>query len=409
MIDKFIYFPSFSAGNVAYAMQKNQTLRGGLPIRFYSQDFPDEFRHPYFLMTAGSLYKDLNIREKFGLDADGIITLGDSGGYQIATGAIKWDVSIVPKILTWLETNSTIAMNLDIPPRRKYFGKFNECLDISKSNYKYFSENQSGKIDLLNVLQGDTELTYDKWYSEVKDFDFSGWGIGGGGGSIYRLMSSLCSLFTGKEQYKERNKYLHILGTSKISDFLILSQIQKSLVDINSKIQVTTDSSTPSRAVVYGLYYYDFDLKACTFRSLHVPKEFAKNNANRVKHSINKLTNENFSLPTIIPFDRELEGQVLMDDFINWTTEGCASLVLHNFMFFNHTISTINSFVGGDPYILEQVVSPEMFLLLQSIDEMIKAYENGTTPKIIFLKYKQLYINLSNNIQPAIEFNHNFF
>jgi len=34
-------------------------------------------------------------------------------------------------------------MNLDIPPRFEYEGKFDECLQISSDNFKYFADNQS--------------------------------------------------------------------------------------------------------------------------------------------------------------------------------------------------------------------------------------------------------------------------
>ena len=67
--------------------------------------------------------------------------MGDSGGYQIASGAMKWDIKHLDRIFKWLEENTDIAMNLDIPPRLKYQGQYAECLQISKENFKYFSDN----------------------------------------------------------------------------------------------------------------------------------------------------------------------------------------------------------------------------------------------------------------------------
>ena len=56
-MNKFIYFPSFSTGGFAARLQKDYKLKNGLPIRFYSKQFPERYRHPYFLVTAGHNFK----------------------------------------------------------------------------------------------------------------------------------------------------------------------------------------------------------------------------------------------------------------------------------------------------------------------------------------------------------------
>jgi hypothetical protein len=393
---KFIFFPSFSTGNVAVAMSKKQKMRNGLEISFFSTDFPEQFRHSYYLVTAGHYYKKDNFTKDFGLyDNPEMLILGDSGGYQIATGAIKWDASLVPKIFTWLENNSHLAMNLDIPPRMMFDGKFSEALNISKQNFKYFADNQTGKTKFLNVLQGTDSNTYDVWYNEVKNFTFNGWGVGGATTSIFKMMCAIKTLLHGKEHYKSYNEYLHILGTSKVLDFFIISQLQKSLNDIGSVMQVTTDSSTPSRAVVYGLYYHDVNFKNASFSSLHIPKERAENNKAVTKNTANSISSQESLLPNLIPFDDLLEGGYTYEDLRDWTIEGYAAVVLHNFMFFKDVMHKINSYVEGHPYFLEQVLNADNFMLLKSVDEMVKAYENGTTPAKVFAKYEQLYRKLS--------------
>ncbi len=412
MNNNFIYFPSFSVGNFSNAMKVDKKLRNGLPFRFHSNEFPIEYQHPYFLVTAGHFYKkapNFTKEWSFKTETDNTLILGDSGGYQIASGAIKWDKNLQPIILKWLEHNSDIAMNLDIPPRLQYDGKFNECLEISIDNFKYFDTNRIGKTDFLNVVQGNDEHTYLKWYNSVKHFNFDGWAIGGAGGSIYRFMSGVMSIINGKEQYNDNRRWLHVLGTSKVIDFLILSQLQKSLNDINSKMRVTTDSSTPSRAVVYGLYYFDVDYKNCNFRSLHIPKERAKNNKNVSKHTVNSMVDEHL-LPNICKFDSLLNGGYTFDDLKDWTIEGYGAVILHNFMFFKETIDKINEFINSHPYFLEQIVNTDTFLLLKSIDEMVKAYENGTTPEKVFAKYKNLYTKLSSKeVVSTGNVVHNFF
>lgn len=406
----FIYFPSFSVGNVSHAMAKGLKMRNDLEMRFYSETFPKEFRHPYFLVTAGHFYKKPNFINEWGFtDNKDNLLLGDSGGFQIASGAIKWDKSLPKIMMEWLENNSHIAMNLDIPPRLQYDGKFNECLELSKKNFEYFDKNRKGKTKFLNVLQGNNEITYSKWYEEVKGFEFDGWGIGGCGGSLYRFMSGIMALMQGKEQYNKNRKYLHILGTSKVIDFFILSQLQKSLNDIGSEMRVTTDSSTPSRAVVYGLYYHDVNFKNATFGSLHIPKERAENNKEVSKHTDSSLRRSESLLPNLIPFDNLLENGYTYEDLRDWTIEGYAAVVLHNFMFFKDVMHKINSYVEGHLYFLEQVTNSDTFLLLRAVDEMVKAYENGTTPQKIFDKYKNHFVKLSTMDTGKTTVKHEFF
>ena len=167
-----IYFPSFSSGLGGYYINKAK-FRDELDYRFFSDEFPEEFRYKNFLITAGHLYKKPNARADMGLEDTFVI--GDSGGFQIATGALEWNKDIRSKIFNWLENNSDIAVNLDIPPRSTYEGKFNECLDISYDNFKWFNENQSGKTKFLGVIQGYNQFDqYETWYHKVKGFDFNG-------------------------------------------------------------------------------------------------------------------------------------------------------------------------------------------------------------------------------------------
>lgn len=409
----FIYFPSFSVGNYSNAMRTDTKLKDGLPFRFFSPEFPEEFRHPYFLVTAGHFYKKKpNFAQEWGFndypDTPSVL-MGDSGGFQIASGAIKWDKEIRPDILKWLELNSNVAMNLDIPPRLRYDGQFDTCLKISLDNFKYFDQNRTGQTEFLNVLQGNDEVTYTKWYNTVKEIQFDGWGVGGCGGSLYRFMAGICALMQGKEQYNKNMKWLHILGTSKVIDFLILSQLQKSLNDVNSTMQVTTDSSTPSRAVVYGLYYHTVSYKNASWGSLHIPKDRAETNKNVTKHTDNSIQDQPFLLPELGKFDPLLRGQYQYEDIRDWTIDGYGAVVLHNFMFFKQIMEQINEYVDGTPYFLEQIINSDNFLILRSVDEMVKAYENGTTPDKVFAKYKPLYTRLSNKGAAKLTQTHDFF
>lgn len=411
--ENFIYFPSFSVGNFSTCMRDDKKMRGGLPMRFYSDEFPAEYRHPYFLVTAGHFYKKKTFKSDWGFDLyDDMLLLGDSGGFQIASGAIKWDPKIRHEIFEWLENNSNIAMNLDIPPRLKYEGKVRECLEISKENFKYFADKQTGRTDFLNVLQGDNEASFAKWYQEVKDFEFKGWGIGGAGGSLFRFMTAIMTLMENKEQYKTTNKWIHILGTSKIIHFLILSQLQKSLSDIGSTMRVTTDSSTPSRGLVYGDLYTYGDFKNSKWRFVHLPKERAENNQSMTKYADNKLSSHEFLLPETGQFDYLLRDQYTYQDILEWNDNATAAAIMHNFMLFKQVADECHNHVYTHPYLLEQLINSDQYLVLKAVDEMVKAYENGTTPALVFAQYKPHFMKMTSS--KAIKtsnsvITHNFF
>ena len=380
-MSKFIYFPSFSAGAMGSSLAKNVKLKNDLSIRFYSDEFPEKYRHTDILITAGHHFKKDDYKNDLGL-TDKNLVMGDSGGYQIASGAIKWDMSIRERIFKWLEHNSDIAMNLDIPPKIKYEGMYEECLKISKDNFKYFADNQSGNTDFLNVVQGTNDLEYINWYNEMKDYPFQGWAVGGGGRNVFAFMSGVMSLLQGGEHLKDTNKYFHILGISKIKDFLMLNQLQKSLNEVDSKIVVTTDSSSPDRAVVFGSYYHSYDFKKPAFRSINVPKYDDTFKDQVFKH-----------LPVTTEFDREyLREALTWDDTIEWKGQCTMAIRLHNFMVFKEAIEKAEYYVYSHDYIKKQILSNDMYELLESIDAMVKSDK----PRDVFEKYKPLFKRLSN-------------
>ena len=395
----FIYFPSFSAGEMGSNFVKDHRFRNDMTIRFYSEEYPKEFQHNQLLITAGAHMSVQDYKNKMGL-TDRNLVMGDSGGFQFASGALKWDIKYRDKIFNWLSVNTDVAMNLDLPPRLKNEGKFQECLDISLDNFKYFQEKQDGSTKFLNVVQGDDEHTYKHWYNQVKDFDFNGWGIGGAGGSLYRFMSGVYALLQGKEHLNPRNEYFHILGTSKIRDFLMLIQLQKSLEDIGSKIVVTTDSSSPDRAVVFGTYYTRFSIKKGTFESLNFPNE--KHNPDIIDW-FRETPNQDW--PRMTAFDDILKGLVSWTDVADWNTQCTMGMRLHNFYVFKDAIRMVTELIYGHDYILKQAVDSEVYKILGSIDEMVKSDK----PNQVFERYKHLYMKMSNTKKEPTNSKHNFF
>ena len=50
----FIYFPSFSAGEMGSNFVKDHRFRNDMTIRFYSEEYPKEYQHNQILITAGA-------------------------------------------------------------------------------------------------------------------------------------------------------------------------------------------------------------------------------------------------------------------------------------------------------------------------------------------------------------------
>tara|TARA_Y100000034_G_C6897813_1_gene414360 strand:- start:1998 stop:3203 length:1206 start_codon:yes stop_codon:yes gene_type:complete len=401
MRSKFKFFPSFSVGAFGTVLRDNYKFDDGFPCRFYSDEFPDKFRHNEFLISAGHFIKNHpNCYEDHGF-TDKNLVMGDSGGYQICSGATKWRPELKQQSFDWLERNSDIAMNLDIPPRLKYAGKFRECLDMSKDNFKYFADNQSGNTEYLNVIQGSDEFEFQKWYDEVKQYPFQGWAIGGSGFSYYKFLSGLMVLLNGKEHYNPNVKYFHILGSSRVTYFMLLLQLQKSLEEIGSNIVVTTDSSSPDRAVVFGTYFSGFSTKRGSWESIKLPNE---NNNPELVDEFLKL--ENPSFPIINEFDVELSKHVDFRSIEREKEEAYrVGMRLHNFEFYKDAIDKIESIIYGHDFILEQATSNDTYKLLHSVDEMIKS----DNPKQVFEKYKHLYTKLSNMKKEEQVKEHSFF
>tara|TARA_R110002020_G_scaffold300769_2_gene516303 strand:- start:78 stop:1280 length:1203 start_codon:yes stop_codon:yes gene_type:complete len=399
-MSKFTYFPSFSAGEYGDKLKKDFRFKNGMTCRFYSDEMEKQYKHNEVLITAGAHFKTDGYRELLGLTKDNLV-MGDSGGYQIASGAMKWDVKHRDRIFKWLEENTDIAMNLDIPPRLKYQGKYAECLQISKENFKYFSDNQTGATRFMNVIQGDDEYTYMNWYNEVKDFDFMGWGIGGCGGSLYRFMSGVLALVNGKEHLKDSTKVVHILGTSKIRDFFMLSQLAKSFSDVGSNALITTDSSSPDRAVVFGTFVTDYSLKRGSFESINFPNE--KHQGEAIMKEFTQLSNQ--SWPRMTSFDDKLAETITWNDVVEWNPYCTIGMRMHNFYLYKKAISQIEHYINGHDYILKQVVNKDTYTVLQSIDEMVKSDK----PIQVFEKYKHLYKKLSNTKKEHSYASNSFF
>ena len=384
---EFIYFPSLSAGGFASALIKNQKLSSGVPCRFYSDEYPEEWRHKFFLVTAGHYYKKMDIRAQMGL-GDDVLVFGDSGGYQIATGALKYSDDLREKIFHWLEANSDVAANLDIPPKTVYENQFEKCAEISYDNFAWFEKNQSGKTKFLNMLQGSNPSEYDWWYHKFKHFEFSGWAIGGPQ-KLVDFMWALALMLKNREFENVQNEYLHLLGISKISDFFILSTIQKLLnKHYGNRIVVTTDSSSPGQYPVYGTFLHSHNFKKLSFSDVYMPKPDKDEDGNMIPLAESKIPD--LQHDTLVP---DSLGDPACQDFTwgmldEYNKEAVPRMVLHNVHVFQNTIQEVNKIVAAHRDVAQYMVPNDLAAVLKSIYEMFEDPDKAITT---YEKYKQYY------------------
>ena len=377
------YFPSLSAGAYRSPISKDAEVAPGVPYRFWDDRVPEPWRHKYFLITAGHLYKHANVRAEWGLQDS--LVFGDSGGFQIATGALKWDLALRDTIFDWLETNSDIACNIDIPPRITYEGRFLESLQMSKDNFKYFESKQSGKTKFLNVIQGESPAQFNTWYNEVRDFEFPGWCFGSSR-NLVNFMYILALMLKEREFEKPRNEWIHLLGISKVSDFLVLWKLQHLLNKYyDNRITVSTDSSSPGQYPIFGQMVWNANWKDLVFNMYYFPSD----------GSVVYPTEG--TLPSII--DHPGVPYMTWDMIRNYSTEAVTRLTHHNLYAYIQVCDQAGK-LSGYPYeCIDSILPNDMIQVLKSMEEMFISED----PIVVYEQYKQFYLKFGGENVPKVE------
>lgn len=245
------------------------------------------YYYPYALYSAGHAQLDLKktdtdesmIQKR---DRKNTFILGDSGGFQIAKGVIKFDwehfmekpgdpgyIGSADKtrgaILNWLEHTADYSMVLDIPTwaarpplnERTGLKSFQECLDGTLYNNAWFLANRKHQTKFLNVLQGSNNQEADIWYEHVKHFPFEGWAMGGNNmQDAHLLLRRLIQMRDEKMLEPGQRDVIHVLGTSRLEFAVFLTAVQRALREhVNPNLMLTYDCASPFVATAYGLAY----------------------------------------------------------------------------------------------------------------------------------------------------------
>jgi hypothetical protein len=256
------------------------------------------FTYKYGLYSAGHAQLDLNksmtqesmIQQR---DRNNTMILGDSGGYQIGKGVLKFDWldfegkaanKTRQSILEWLELTADWSMMLDVPTwacdhihsPKTGLKTFDDCLDKTKFNNKYFLDNRLGQTKWLNVLQGGDWDTAEKWYQGVKEFsdptgpyagkEAEGWAFGGA--NMCKMDITLKRLMTLREDgLLEGKNWIHFLGTAQLDWSCYLTSIQRQISKhINEELTISFYCASPFIATAHGLVYTN---------AVHTPKRWS--------------------------------------------------------------------------------------------------------------------------------------
>jgi len=245
------------------------------------------FYYKYALYSAGHAQLDLEksmdqesmIQQR---DRSKTMILGDSGGYQIGKGVLKFDWlnfegaeanKTRKKILEWLELTADWSMMLDVPTwacdhihsPKTGLKTFEDCLEKTCFNNDYFLQNRLGQTKWLNVLQGSDWDTAETWYEGVKKFsdptgkyagrEAEGWAFGGA--NMCKMDITLKRLMTMRDEGMLTGKnWIHFLGTAQLDWSCYLTQIQRQIrKHINPELTISFDCASPFIATAHGLVY----------------------------------------------------------------------------------------------------------------------------------------------------------
>jgi len=269
---------------------------------------PDDsyYHYPWGLYSGGHAHLDTeksDEREPMvqGRDRSKTMILGDSGGFQLATGVIKMDWSnakepndparteFCGKILNWLEHTADWSMTLDVPAfaavgklsERTGLTEFQDTLDISLLNLDYFLRNRKPEATkFLNVLSGSNEENSKTWYDAVKHFSNKSFvqeaygdanrtleGYAFAGINMKHMYSVLSRLLDLREDgLLEGKDWIHFLGTGRLNWACHLTSIQRQLrKHDNPNVTLSFDAASPFVNTAYGQTYTHNEFRAKRF------------------------------------------------------------------------------------------------------------------------------------------------
>lgn len=220
------------------------------------------------------------------------VLVGDSGGFQVATGVIKLDWKTVrgaegdklrEEILRWLEHTADWSMTLDVPafaalpPFTEKTGltEFEDTVDITEINLQYFMKNRiPGATKFLNVLSGTDERTSKIWFDRVipyshpdvveamgyeRERTFEGYAFAGV--NMRNMSCTLNRLLDLRDAgLIEGKDWIHFLGVGRLDWACYLTSIERQLrKHYNPNVSLSFDAASPFVAAGGYALSYDYN------------------------------------------------------------------------------------------------------------------------------------------------------
>lgn len=249
--------------------------------------------------------------------------LGDSGGFQIQQGSIKFKGDTTrERMMRWLENNCEWSMILDFPtggidmgtidphyhrlladgdtyvyegvpytvdkfiedvlktnlhdPQERGFGT---CMFQTLINNDYFIKHRKpGATGFLNVVQGRTIDESNAWYEKVKHYGrnsdlgdraFEGWSLAGPHKEKFNMTLTRLLGFR-RDGLLEGKNWMHILGVGKLANGCAYTSMQRMIrKHDNPEFTISYDVSSPFTTAAYGNLFlgYTLDKNGWTIQS----------------------------------------------------------------------------------------------------------------------------------------------
>ena len=259
-----IYLPALQS-SYARAVLKAPKKGQKLPPNIAMSDFNFFDRNSNLFSVHAALYSagttsnylnppDCMVTTRVRGDAQDTLVIGDSGGYQIASGNLALTNKKREDIYHWLTKYCDLAMTLDVPTGPMYEGKedyyrtFDECLKTTLGHLEAFKQlGAENENKFLNVLQGVGMYDCDIWYDEVKHYNFHGWAIAGRKANPLQLQLWRLIKLIEDGKFDRDATWIHFLGIGDLKTAVLLTTIRDALRDRFPKctIEVSYDTSTP--------------------------------------------------------------------------------------------------------------------------------------------------------------------
>jgi hypothetical protein len=347
------------------------------PLNFVDPKNANHFHYPFALYSAGHAYLDPALSDEREpmvqkRDRTKTVMIGDSGGFQAATGVLDfdWDNTLGQKaidqrieLMKWLEHTADYSMVLDWPAWAINTGRlptqlmkndptqvnpnfdenlpvsaefnprclptddpFNNCLNGTVWNNKFFMKHRTpGKTKFLNVLQGRSIEEAFKWYDAVTPFSdtkkwgdraFEGWALGGSTGGDPAVTMRLLVKLRDDGLLDGDDRWIHVLGRSRLTTAAYLTSLNRALTEfVNPNIQISYDAASAFLYAVNGNYVVDWAVnkKNLNLISNEFPmhKKYVDSDTPFIYNGVNPTR-----LASSDHYKSPISGQLKMGDFI---------------------------------------------------------------------------------------------